>query len=148
VRSEAYKNFKKAVKVMTQGMFAVLILMFSGACCLAQDEVTVEVKGKKQPWPAEQVQKLYLSACSVVQREFGQTRAPKPKVTVVLGAEKNQVDIDSGEIKLKKWDELLFTQGVVLLAFEDLMPMDQRVAMTKRAVGWAEATVNISRLEH
>jgi len=130
---------------MTRLVIAVLILMFSGAC-IAQDEVTVQVKGKKQAWPAEEVQKLYVSACSVVQREFGQTRAPKPKVIVVLGAEKNQVDIDSGEIKLKKWDELLFTQGVVLLAFEDLMPMDQRVAMTRRAVGWADATVNISAL--
>jgi len=132
---------------MIRLMFAVLILMCSGAC-VAQDEVTVQLKGKKQTWPADDIQRLYLSACSVVQREYGQTRTPKPKVTVILGAESNGVDVDSREIRLKKWDELLFTQAVVLLAFEDLMPMDQRVAMTKRAVGWAGATVNISSLRH
>ena len=132
---------------MIRLMFAVLVLMFSGAC-LGQDEITVQVKGKKQTWPAEELQRLYVSACSVVQREYGQTQVPKPRVTVILGADRDQLDFDSREIRLKKWDELLFTQGIVLLAFEDLMSMDQRIAITKRAVGTAEATVDISALRH
>lgn len=132
---------------MTRLIFAISVLMLSGAC-LAQDEVTVQVKGKKQAWPAEEVQKLYFSACSVVQREYGQTRTPRPKFTLVLGVDKNELAFLDREIRLKKWDPFLFTQGVVLLAFEDLMSMDQRITIAKRAVGWSDATVDVSTLRH
>ena len=132
---------------MTRLMFAVLILMFSVAC-MAQDEVTVQIKGKKQAWPAEELQKLYVSACSLVQREYGQTHAPRPRFTLVLGVDKDELAFRDREIRLRKWDPFLFTQGVVLLAFEDLMPMDQRITIAKRAVGWADATVDVSSLRH
>jgi len=130
---------------MTRLMFAILILMFSGAC-LAQDEVTVQVKGKKQAWPAEELQKLYLSACAAVQREYGQTHPPKPRVTVVLGADEDELAYQEHEIRLKKWDGFRFTQGIVLMAFQELMNTDQQMSIARRAVGWADATVNISGL--
>ena len=113
---------------------------------MAQDEVTVQVKGKKQAWSVEELQKLYLSACSVVQHEYGQSRAPRPRFTLILGADKDQLDLVEREIRLKKWDGFLFAQGAVLLAFQDLMSMDQRITIAKRAVGWADATVNVSSL--
>ena len=132
---------------MIRLMLAALILTLCGPC-VAQDEVTVQVKGKKQAFPAEELQRLYLSACSVVQREYGQTQAPRPRFTLILGVDKDELAFSDREIRLKTWDPFLFTQGVVLLAFEDLMPMDQRITIAKRAVGWADATVNISSLRH
>jgi hypothetical protein len=38
-------------------------------------------------------------------------------------------------------------QGVVVFAFEDLMPVEQRLILAKRAVNWADATVEIERVE-
>lgn len=95
--------------------------------------------------PAE-AQKIYLSASSVVQREFGGNRSVAPTVTLVLGADKNEVSFPDREIRLKKWDRYGFAQGVVWLAFVDLMPSQQRLTIAKRAVSWADATVDVEQL--
>lgn len=133
---------------MKRLVFAVLILMFVGGACLAQDEVTVQVKGKKQAWSPDELQKLYVSACSVVQREFGQTHMPKPRITVVLGADVDELAYQEREIRLKKWNGFQFAQGVVLLAFQELMSTDQQLSIARRAVGLADATVDVSSLRH
>ena len=88
--------------------------------CLAQEGLTIH-STVKQKWPAAEAEKIYLSACSAVQREFGSNRAVRPQVTVVLGADKDAVLFDEREIRLTKWDPHLFAQGVVVFAFEDLM---------------------------
>jgi hypothetical protein len=113
--------------------------------CSAQEGLTVHSKGK-QKWPAAEAEKIYLSACSAVQREFGSNRMVRPQVTVVLGAEKDVVSFDEREIKLTKWDRHAFAQGVVMFAFEDLMPVEQRLMLAKRAVIWAGSTVDIERV--
>ena len=131
---------------MTKGLrlgIAVLILV---AACLAQEGLTVHSKGK-QKWPAAEAEKIYQSSCSAVEREFGSNRAVRPRVTVVLGADKNKALVDEREIWLTKWDRHLFAQGVVVFAFEDLMPVEQRLTLAKRAVNWAAATVEIERVE-
>jgi len=110
--------------------------------CWPQNFLAVQVKGR-QEWPAEEADKLYLSACSVVQREFGGSRPVRPQVTLVLGADKDEALWDRREIRLIRWDPYLFAQGVVVFAFEDLMPLDQRMAVTRRAVNWAGSTVAI-----
>ncbi len=89
--------------------------------------------------------KIYLSACSVVQREFGRNYLVTPRVTLVLGAAKNEVGFDEREIRLTKWDRNLFAQGVVMLASEDVI-RDRRTAMAQRAVTWVDATVDIEGL--
>jgi hypothetical protein len=99
----------------------------------------------KQKWPAAEAQKIYLSACSVVQREFSSNRSVTTRVTLVLGDDKNVVRFGTREIRLTKWDRYLFAQGVVMLASEDLM-MDRRTAMAQRAVTWVDATVDVERL--
>jgi hypothetical protein len=114
--------------------------------CLAQEGLTIHSKAK-QKWPAAEAEKIYLSACSAVQREFGSNRAVRPQMTVVLGADKDAVLFDEREIMLTKWDRHLFAQGVVVFAFEDLMPVEQRLILAKRAVNWADATVEIERVE-
>ena len=123
---------------------AALILTLAGVCA-AQEGLTVETKGK-QSWPAEEAQRIYLSSCSAVQREYGVAHAVNPRLTLVLGAEKNQLFYDQREIRLKKWDSLLFAQGVVVMAFDDLMSLDQRLRIARRAVGWADATIGVAQL--
>src|SRR6202035_2429952 len=89
---------------------------------------------------------IYFSACSVVQRGLDISRPFHPQVTLVLGAEKNEIWFAGREIRLTKWDRYAFAQGVVWLAFEDLMPSQQRLTIAKRAVTWADSTVKIERL--
>jgi hypothetical protein len=123
-----------------------IVVLSLATACLAQEGLTIHSK-EKQKWPAAEAEKIYLSACSAVQREFGSNRAVRPQVTVVLGADKDAVLFDEREIRLTKWDRHLFAQGVVVFAFEDLMPVEQRLILAKRAVNWADATVEIERID-
>jgi hypothetical protein len=97
--------------------------------------------------PAAEAEKIYLSACSAVQREFGGNRLVRPRVTLILGAHEDVALFQEREIRLTKWDPRLFAQGVVVFAFEDLMPLDHRLVLAARAVNWADATVEIERFE-
>jgi hypothetical protein len=108
--------------------------------------LTVHAKGK-QKWPAAEALKIYRSACSVVQRELGATHSVAPLLTLVLGADRNEVGFGQREIRLTKWDRNAFAQGVVMLAFEDVM-LDRRMAMAKRALIWADATIEVERAGH
>lgn len=121
------------------------VLAFASAC-LAQDGLSVRNR-TNQKWPAAEAQKIYLSACEVVQREFGRTVPLTPKVTLVLGAEKNEVSLNGSEVRLTKWNRDAFAQGVVWLAFEDLMPSQHRQAIAARAVNWANSTVEVEQLK-
>jgi hypothetical protein len=123
-----------------------IVVLSLATPCLAQEGLTIHSKAK-QKWPAAEAEKIYLSACSAVQREFGSNRAVRPQVTVVLGSDKDAVLFDEREIRLTKWDRHLFAQGVVVFAFEDLMPVEQRLILAKRAVNWADATVEIERID-
>ncbi|MGA8621921.1 MAG: hypothetical protein WB660_25775 [Candidatus Sulfotelmatobacter sp.] len=130
---------------MTNRLRFLIVILISATACLAQDGLTVQNKGK-QKWSAAQAQKIYLSACSAVQREFGSNRPVAPRVTLVLGASKNEVWFQDQEIRLTKWDRYAFAQGVVWLAFVDLMPSQQRLAIAKQVVTWADATVDVEQL--
>ncbi|HEU0046138.1 MAG TPA: hypothetical protein VFQ43_00870, partial [Nitrososphaera sp.] len=83
-----------------------------------------------------------------VQREFGSSHDLRPRVTLVLGVEKHGegVDVDSREIRLVKWNRYMFAQGVVILAFEELMPKTQVLLVPKRAVAWSDATVDVGQI--
>jgi hypothetical protein len=130
---------------MTNRLSLLMVFLIMATVSLAQEGLTVQNKGK-QKWPAAEAQNIYLSACSVVQREFGGNRSVAPTVTLVLGTDKNEVWFQDREIRLKKWDRYAFAQGVVWLAFEDLMPSQQGLTITKRIVSWADATVDIEQL--
>ena len=117
-----------------------IVILSLATACLAQEGLTIQSK-LKQRWPAAEAEKIYLSACSAVQREFGSNRAVRPQVKVVLGADTDTVLFHEREIRLTKWDPQLFAEGVVVLAFQELMPVEQRVTLAKRAVNWADATV-------
>jgi|SRR5258708_5371739 len=110
----------------------------------AQVAFDVHQNGKQQ-WPAEEAQKIYVSACAVVQREFGNHQTVRPRFILILGGDKNGVALDKREIRLSKWDPYLFAQGVVMLGFDDLMTLDQRLAMSKRALTLADSAVAVER---
>ena len=124
--------------------FAISVVALEAAS-LAQDRLTIDNKHKERV-SAPEVEKIYSSACSVVQREFDIRHPLHPQVRLVLGAEKNEVWFAGREVRLKKWDRYTFAQGVVWLAFEDLMPSQQRMTIAKRAVNWADSTVEIEQL--
>ena len=123
-----------------------LALTFAIACSAQQAFVSVSTKGKHK-WPSAEVDKIYLSACSTVQREFGNSMALRPSIGLVLGADKDAVDFDNKRVLLKRWDRNLFAQGVVILAFEDLLTPQRKMIMTNRAVNLAEATVDVREME-
>ena len=124
---------------------AMLVVAFASACCAQEAVVNVSSKGK-QKWSPSEVDTVYLAACTAVQREFGDSIVLRPPVALVLGAETNAVDFDKKTILLKRWDHTLFAQGVVVLAFEDLLTPQRRMMITNRAVNLAQATVDIGEI--
>jgi hypothetical protein len=124
--------------------FAISVLALAGAC-LAQDGLTIENKHKERVSSPE-AEKIYSSACSVVQGEFDIKHPIHPQVRLVIGAGKNEIWLAGREIRLTRWDRYSFAQGVVWLAFEDLMSSQQRLTIAKRAVTWADSTVELERL--
>jgi hypothetical protein len=121
---------------------ALLVLATAG---WAQGGFTVDSKGKDQV-PGVEAQKIYDSACAVVEQQLGANRTVRPQFKVVLGAAENSVNYDRRELKLTKWDPYLFAQAVVMLSFEDLMSPKQRAEMAKRALTWADATIDVHHL--
>jgi hypothetical protein len=120
----------------------ISVLILAGVAC-AQDEFDVHDKAK-QKWPAQDAHKIYLSACTVVEREFSIHHTVRPRFTLILGADKNGLFFNPREIRLSKWNPELFAQGVVMLAFDDLMTLDERVAMSRRALNWANSTMEVT----
>lgn len=134
------KNVAKIVKI------AFLVAAFTIACFAQEEFVSVSTKGK-QTWSLRDVNKIYLSACSAVQREFGNSMVLRPSIALLLGADKNAVDFNNKRVLLKRWDANLFAQGVVILAFEDLLTPQRKMIMTNRAVNLAEATVDFREMQ-
>src|ERR1700745_1525346 len=130
--------------MFTAVKFTIFVLALAAAC-FAQDSLTLDNTHNERVSSPE-AEKIYSSACSVVQREFDIKYPLRPQVRLVLGADKNDVWLARREIRLTKWSDYAFAQGVVWLAFEDLMPSQQRLTIAKRAVTWADSTVEIKRL--
>jgi len=130
--------------MLTTVKFAISVLALAGVG-LAQDGLSIDNRHKERLSISE-AEKIYSSACSVVEREFDIKHSLHPQVRLVLGADKNEIWFAGREIRLIKWNPYAFAQGVVWLAFEDLMPSQQRLTIAKRAVTLADSTVEIERL--
>lgn len=130
---------------MTRASKFVVAVLLLTAAGWGQTLFAVRVIGK-QKWPAKEADKLYLSACSVVQREFGIARPVRPQITLVLGAENNEAFFDRREIRLTQWNPYLFAQGVVIFAFEELMGRDRQLAIAMRALRGSESVVQIDEI--
>jgi hypothetical protein len=129
---------------MLRGLVILGFLLSLAAGCGAQEKLVIRIEGRQeQPADAE---KIYMSACLAVEREFRITRPIRPSLTLVVGADENGAYWGPREIRLTKWNPNFFAQGVVMFAFEDLLPDGERVAVAKRAISWAGSTVNVKGL--
>ena len=131
---------------MSRAVKVVFLVLIFAATSSAQQGLSVRSNGK-QKWPAAEAQKIYVSACSAVQREFGSKRPLAPQITLVLGAERDEVWFSGREVRLTRWNREVFAQGVVWLAFVDLMPSQQRLTIAQRAANWANSTVEVEQLK-
>jgi hypothetical protein len=123
----------------------MLVAVFASVCSAQEGSVSVSSEGK-QKWSPSEINEVYRSACTAVQREFGNSTVLSPTIALVLGAEKNEVNFDKKTILLKRWDRSLFAEGVVILAFEDLLTPQRRMVITGRAMNLAQATVNVREI--
>jgi hypothetical protein len=93
-----------------------------------------------------EAEKLYFSACDVVQRDFHVVESVRPHFTLVLGAERNEFH-NATTIWLKDWDPALFTQAVVVMAYYQMLTTDMQKQLTRRALEYANASVSVGELK-
>jgi hypothetical protein len=101
-----------------------------------------------------EAESLYLSACAVVQHDFYRGAGElRPHFTVIIGADRNEVHSDQikensvpgqAEIWMKKWNPLMFAQGVTVLAFNQMLTKDVIKQLGDRAVRYSNATVDVA----
>ena len=130
---------------MSGGIRYALCLLVLVTSCMAEEGLTIQNRSKEKVQEAE-VQKLYVSACTVVRQEFHDQHLDNPLVTLVIGADKDEMLSEEREIRLVRWNPYLFAQGMVMLAFQDLLPVQRKLNMTTRAVSEADATVAVQQL--
>ena len=130
------------------------ILLFYAAVSFAQSasDGAFVVQNLKKPdllltaAQIRQAEKLYQNACAVVKREFHGTTDLRPRFTVIIGTDHNEVHSRS-EIWLKRWNPALFAEGVVVLAFEQVLTPDGIKQMGEEAVRYTDATINVADLK-
>lgn len=86
-----------------------------------------------QAWPKAEAEKIYNFATRLVAEEFKPRQAVHPQFTLVLGYEKDQMDVNTTELRLRKWDRRMFTEGVILFGFEQMMPASTKLRLLERA---------------
>lgn len=106
---------------MSKKLGLIVALLFIATTGFAQDGLTVSANAN--PQVREIARRIYVAACITAEREFGATRPVKPRVILVLGAETDSMNWEQGEVRLRKWDPYLFAQGVIALAYRQLMPL-------------------------
>lgn len=98
-----------------------------------------------------EAESVYHSACRVVQREFHKGASePCPHFTVLVGAERNELHsrrTEDGQIWMKKWDPIVFAQGVVVLTFDQMLTRDVIVKLGNRALQQSNAAVDVAGLK-
>jgi hypothetical protein len=98
------------------------------------------------PAQMREAEKLYQSTCAVVQRDFHSSSELHPRFTVILGAEHDEVH-GRTEIWLTKWDPAVFAQGVVVLAFDQVLTAEVVHQLAKRAIQYSNAMVDVLELK-
>jgi hypothetical protein len=93
-----------------------------------------------------EAEKLYQNTCAVVQRDFHSSRELHPRFTVMLGAEHDEVH-GREEIWLTKWNPAMFVQGVVVVAFDQVLTADAIKQLAKRAIQSSNAVVDMAELK-
>jgi hypothetical protein len=119
---------------------AVMVLMLTH---FAAAQRPFDVSNPKQlKWPQAEAERIYFSTGRDLAAEFKLTQLPRARFTLVLGADQNSVDMNTRELRLKKWDKYLYAEGVLRLSFDQILSSDAKMRLARRAVAESEATVN------
>ena len=141
---------------MFKAMFVLLVLSSAGSAQSSSDgsfsvHHFTNANYSLKPAQMREAENIYHSACATVELDFHRAGSElHPRFTVVVGAEADQVHsrrIQAGEIWMKKWDPTMFAQGVVVLAFDEMLTRDVILQLTNRALRQSNATVNVAGLE-
>lgn len=138
-------------------IFVTLIVLASAGLAQSSSDGSFSVRHSKNanvslsPAEMRQAENLYSMACAVVKHDFHSGAGElHPRFTVVIGAENNEVhsarmkhDSDA-ELWMKKWNPMVFAQGVVVLAFDEMLTRDVITQLGNRAVRYSNATVDAS----
>jgi hypothetical protein len=128
--------------VLRRGLSIGLLLVVLSGGAIAQEFFAVRNQ-KKQKWPVEDANRIYLLASEAVEREFKLSRPVRPRFTLVLGYEGNQLDVNTGELRLAKWDRKVFADGVILFCMEQMLTPEIHGQLLRRTLLAADATVGV-----
>jgi hypothetical protein len=140
---------------MLKGMFVLLVFSSVGLAQASSDGSFLVQDFKNagdslRPAQMREAESIYHSACAVVQHDFHSGSELHPHFTVVIGAERNEVHsrrIPVGEIWMRKWDPIVFAQGVVVLAFDQMLTRDVMMQLANRAFRQSNAAVDVTALK-
>jgi hypothetical protein len=119
----------------------------SGDSSLAEAGLFTIHNPRNETLPYAEAQKIYLSACRLIEQEFNQSDAVRPRLTLFLGSDIDRVYYPKHEIQLRKWDKYKFAQGVVILAADAMLSEDKKLSLSRLAVLEAEFAVDVRELK-
>ena len=137
--------------------FFTLIVLVSAAWAQSSADGSFSVRHSKNAnfslnaTQMRQAENLYSIVCTIVKQDFHNGAGElHPHFTVVIGAERNEVHsvrvkTDGGtEIWMKKWNPTVFAQGVVVVAFDEMLTRDVITQLGNRAIRYSNATVDVA----
>jgi hypothetical protein len=101
---------------------------------------------KNQHWPEAEADRIYLSTARDLATEFRLPQVPRARFTLVLGADEDSVDINTKELRLKKWDKYLYAEGVLRLSFDQMLSTSEKMRLARRAVVESDATMRCDQV--
>lgn len=133
---------RRHISVLQVG-FVIFVL---GNVCASQTTFRVS-NPKHQEWPQAEASRIYFAAVRDLTGEFNLPKLPLAVFTLVLGANENSVDMNTREVRLKKWDKYLYAEGVLRLSFDQMLSSESKMRLARRAVAESEATVDFHKTE-
>jgi hypothetical protein len=139
---EKIMNSKRYIALL-KGGFVILVL---ANVCSSQTYFRVS-NPKQQKWPRTEANLIYFSAARELAAEFNRPQSPRAVFTLVLGTNENSVDMNTRELRLKKWDKYFYAEGVLRLTFDQMLSPESKMRLAKRAVMESEAGVDLHAAE-
>ena len=123
--------------LLIAGVVSVLFAQIAGGQSFAVRNPNNET------WPKAEAEKIYKFATQLVDEEFKPRQPVRPQFTLVLGYEKDQMDLNTNELRLRKWDRRMFTEGVVLFGFEQMMPVSTKMRLVERVLKESDTVLTV-----
>ena len=137
--------------------FLTLVIIVSAAWAQSSSDRSFSVRHFKDAKfslnaaQMRQAENLYSLVCAVVKEDFHSGAVElHPHFTVLIGAQRNEVHTrpvrseGGAELWMKKWNPMVFAQGVVVLAFDEMLTRDVITRLGNRALRYSNATVDVA----